>query len=255
MDYGKEAYYKALEIEDRLSETFTATTVTTDGRAVSYEGGIGLISVNAIGDGLVKVYFDGVAVGETKAGSTSFTVTKSGEITFEIQSEMEITVCALAKGRLIAEYVKLVGDEYGGTTYALIGGEELTVYSSDGGEFTKVTTYVKADDYDLAVGVSGLLLGVIRNGKAQILLTADGQTKTFMLGSYSHIAVTSHSDGWLVAVANDEETLVFSLSASLAINESFRAHLSPTVKGLAFVKGSTTLAIEDGKRIIVRALA
>ena len=255
MDYGKEAYIKVTELEQRVNSSPAKVSRVTSNGAVVYDGGAGILSVSLNEEGAhAVVYFDGTKMGEVShGGSLAFVVTASGEITTDSGAEM--TVCAYGAGTLSATLAKIVADEADGVIYACyLDGDLVLCKGTD--SFTEIARTSPADDYDIAVGGGRILIGAVRAGEVSLELRSDSEALgSLSLGRGNNVAVTATESGWLVAVFDGDKVDVTSYASDLTVTESLTVHRSATTNALAFVKGgSTTLAVRDGERVIVRAI-
>lgn len=278
MNYGREAYEKATELERRLSGAssfgvsgipFALECPPNEKTTVAvYTGGAALVlvSITSVGEGEVDVLFDGLRVGGVPAGGAATAVfAASGAGKVEVLPGENVTVrsafvSAFGTACAFDENVSpLAADGSDGNVVAALPTGGLSIFRSEGGAFVRVCELGAADDFDIALGANGdIAVGMTNADGGLLLLLRDGvPAGNVVLPGCRLVSVTGETDGYTAAFYDGNRIVVSRLNADFERTESVTAHTSKTVGRVRLIKHSPTpcAAITDGGKNFVRASA
>lgn len=271
MDYGKEAYYKATELESRVT-TLANNTLTTNGLTVSsggdvatYTGGSALIavSVSSTGSGEIIIYFAGGEKGRIQAGGSGsfvFAVTSSGVVRLEVPEGVTLTsanISALGVSTsFTSEGTRIVADGSGNRIFAATSENGVTVYSYDGSKFAKVAQ-LAGSNFDIAVTDSHVFVATVLGDNVAVLkLNGSVIEASYMVSSAKMVTLISDGTSLILAEYDGNKVTAKRLTYELYPIDSTRTHSSSSVTALSFVRNSQppVLGLTDSGKTLIRKM-
>lgn len=276
MDYGREAYSLATELERRLgsaSMSFSAVRTEFNGECPSgattkiaqYNGGAALIvlSVTSSGEGSIDVMLGGAKTGELQAGGTftfAFAAAETGVIALTPTDGVtvsSVTVSAVGSKCAFAETENaFAACERQGTAYALENSDGLRLKKWEVEGFTDLARFAESEDFDIAASPDGILVAAC-DGRGNCTLTMYSLGKlrySATVPDCRRVSLSYNGGGFDVGAYDGRRVRVVRYSSDLLPLESARVHGSTSVDKLALVKGSTfpSILINDGGKVLSR---
>ena len=277
MDYAKEAYSLATELERKLSGTqssFSASGTTFTGQCPAgtatevarYTGGAALLvlTVTSEGEGGCDVLCGGVKTGRVQSGGSFpfvFAVSEAASISLLPAGGVTVTgvtVSAVGTNSAFADGGgKFAADARGIEVYAAENKDGLRLKRfMNRGKFEDAAVFAAASDFDVAASPTGALVAAC-DGKGNCSLfhvSRSGEVITAATDNCLRVAVAYTGYGYAVAAFDGRKVKFTVYGEDLSPRESSRAHGSPSVDKLALVKGKAfpSLVIEDGGKVLVR---
>lgn len=278
MDYGKEAYALASELERRMSgagAAFKAASTVFAGacpaaqttNVAEYTGGAALLVLTVVsdGEGGCDVLMNGVKAGVVRAGGAFpcvFAAEGAGTVALRPDDGVTVRSVTLSAAGTDCAFVSasapFAADAVYGVVYGLENADGLRLSRLTAAGPTPLAVFAEAEDFDVAACDEGALVAACAKGNGELCLVADGLVRhSAVIGDCLRIAAAFTGDGFVVAAYDGRKVRVTGYTADLTPLESTRAHASSTVDKLALVKGAAfpTLALGDGGKILVRRAA
>lgn len=275
MDYGKEAYSLVTELERRLSGgalSLTSAATVSDVECppdkttaiAEYTGGAAIVTVTvtSTGEGNIVVALGGAEQGVASAGGThtlAFAASENGRVTLTPDSGVTVVAASVSavgtNCAFLSSRTGFAADTGGTQIYAAACDDGLRVQRLIGGAFTQVAVLAEATDFDLAGTERGVLVASTDGSRGTLALIESGViTRSAEIEGCRRIAAARVSGGFAVAAFDGKRVTVRMYDDGLTECESSRAHGSPAVDRLAFVKGGAlpALALGDGGKVLVR---
>lgn len=257
MDYGKLAYLKAVDLENRKTESGRSNVCYFTFKNLN-KGRIEIAELSGSGDAAVFVncsekavfYVDGVRV--TEGDSVFFKVNGGGKITAECEQDIE-ELCFLAIGD-IASY------ERSGTAYADCLGDRIGYLLCDNG---RVRAYVMSlpslalseifdGNYaqgDIAATDDGFILALVDDTGA-ITVVKDGASQKYYLGAQK-VAIDNDA-GLTIAYIKDGEAYYFCGEFGDPISKLNKIGFGGHIDDVRFVKKGGGMLFTSGGKCYIK---
>ena len=265
MNYAKEAYRMAEQLEARLDARTAGGAAFTDPEGEFAEADAGAfvaVTATVTGEGRAALTFGGAEVAEFTVPGTStvvFAAAEKGKLAFVTEGTAHVTRVMLTgafgtvRSSLSPALLRVGGDE--SAAYAVVVADGRAVmYELSGEAFVKTATIGDCDDADVCA--AGPVAAFSAEGNAYVYYPLGDGFPTH-LGKGRTVAVCRDDGGYAAAVYDGSKVTVFALDDRLRVLHTSSCHGSPTVDGIAFVKGakSALLVVSDGGRNLMRRVS
>lgn len=269
MDYGKIAYYKTQELERQagLKQAVKYDSLTLHLGRVPGERlelaellGSGLIIARVQSGGSVSLYADAALIAKGDGGFTASVPADSCRLYISSAAVVEsVQITAAGAGvSLSSVSPKLRMDSDGSFDAALdtVDGV-LTLYTPGRNGFDAALTFGPGGDYDIAVYGGIYVAFNLPDGHTNIVKFSESlsvEHSCLLSLSAKYIGIAAYNGGIALAYYAAGAVSVMLLDGALCAYDNVKAHVSPSVTDVGFVKGGgeLTLVINDGGDCLIR---
>lgn len=255
----------AERLEARLDARTAGGAAFTDPEgefAEADSGALVAVTATVTGEGRAALTFGGAEVAEFTVPGTStvvFAAAEKGKLAFVTEGTAHVSrvmlTGALGTVRSSLAPALLRADGNDSAAYAVVVADgHAVLYELSGGAFVRSATIGDCDDADVCA--AGPVVVFSAEGNAYVW-SIFGSAFPTHLGKGSAVAVCRDDGGYAAAVFDGSKVTVYALDDDLRVLHSSSCHGSPTVDGIAFVKGAKNalLVVSDGGRNLMRRVS